>query len=275
MLNQLLLVYNVQKRLKYRLIYHTDITVDYYYNIALKECFFFTKKSTESQRNINAIKFEHLRPEVVLSKENRKSFIEKFKNGIIPERYDSKRIDNNTTQAAVLIPLCTNKGELGFIYTLRSTKVTANRGQVSFPGGMYDKKDSNLEETALRETWEELKIPKKKIDIWTSGNIFDKQNVKVLPVFSYVGEIDPEKLQINTDEVEEAFFFSLRNLCDLSLCRFTHFRDSYTLPVYLGGKYRVWGFTAALTHMVLSALVPDIYKLEFISLPKILPQKKE
>ncbi|CAK9828746.1 Mitochondrial coenzyme A diphosphatase NUDT8 [Anthophora retusa] len=225
--------------------------------------------STKSQPSLTAINLEHLRPEKVLSEKNRKSFIEKFKTRKRPTA------EERTNKAAVLVPLSMYKGELGFLYTLRSTKLSSNRGQVSFPGGMYDKEDRDLEETALRETWEELRIPKEKVDVWTSGNVIDKKNIKVLPVFGYIGEIDPEKLQINTSEVEEAFFLSLNKLCDPSLCRYTQFRDNYTLPAYLGGKHRVWGFTAAITHMVLKALVPDSYKHELVYIRNILPEKKD
>ncbi|CAK9798729.1 Mitochondrial coenzyme A diphosphatase NUDT8 [Anthophora quadrimaculata] len=225
--------------------------------------------STKSQRSLTAINLEHLRPEKVLSEKNRKSFIEKFKTRKRPTA------EERTNKAAVLVPLSMYKGELGFLYTLRSTKLSSNRGQVSFPGGMYDKEDRDLEETALRETWEELRIPKEKVDVWTSGNVIDKKNLKVLPVFGYIGEIDPEKLQINTSEVEEAFFLSLNKLCDTSLCRYTQFRDNYTLPAYLGGKHRVWGFTAAITHMVLKALVPDAYKHELVYIRNVLPEKKD
>ncbi|XP_053981888.1 uncharacterized protein LOC128878066 [Hylaeus volcanicus] len=224
----------------------------------------------ESQRTLGAVNLEHLKPEVVLSENNRKSFIERLKT-----HKPAKKLDEKVNRAAVLVPLCKHKGELGFLYTLRSTKVTSNRGQVSFPGGMYDKEDHSLQETALRETWEELRIPKEKVDVWTCGNLIDKTNVQVMPVFGYIGDVDPDKLDINTDEVEEAFFLSLKNLCDPSLCRFTQFRDNYTLPVYLGGKHRIWGFTAATTHMILHALVPDVYKHKLVYLKPILPKIKD
>ncbi|XP_015437385.1 PREDICTED: nucleoside diphosphate-linked moiety X motif 8 [Dufourea novaeangliae] len=224
----------------------------------------------KSQRGLNASVLEYLKPEAVLSEENRKYFIGRFK-----ARKSKKELDEKISRAAILVPLCKHEGELGFLYTLRSTKLTSNRGQVSFPGGMYDDEDRNLEETALRETWEELNIPREKIVVWTSGNMIDKKNVHVLPVFGYIGEVDPNKLQINTREVEEAFFLSLRNLCDPSLCRFTHFRNNYTLPVYLGGKHRVWGFTAAVTHMTLNALVPDAYKHKLPYLWPIIPPIKD
>lgn len=125
---------------------------------------------------------------------------------------------------------------------------------------MSDESDANLQETALRETWEELKIPKEKIDIWTTGCLLDKGDVNVMPVLGYIGEVVPEELEINPDEVEEAFVVSLQKLCDPELCRFTRFKQSrFTLPSYLGGKYRVWGFTGFITHMALSSLIPEVY----------------
>jgi len=67
-----------------------------------------------------------LKPETVLSESNRKACIEKFKSFQIP------KLHNVQTEAAVLIPLCLYKGELGFLYTLRSMRLTSNRGQVSY-----------------------------------------------------------------------------------------------------------------------------------------------
>lgn len=138
---------------------------------------------------------------------------------------------------------------------------------------MRDEDDIDLQETAMRETWEELKIPREKIDVWTTGNLIGKTNVNVMPVLAYIGEIVPEKLEINQDEVEDVFVVSLRKLCDPELIRFTSFRDPVvTLPCYLGGKYRVWGFTGAITHMVLECLVPHVYKYKYFS---VQPMQKE
>jgi len=65
-----------------------------------------------------------LKVDVVLSESNRKACIEKFKSFPMPKLH-------NVAEAAVLVPLCLYKGELGFLYTLRSMKLTSNRGQVS------------------------------------------------------------------------------------------------------------------------------------------------
>ncbi|KAK2584245.1 hypothetical protein KPH14_006656 [Odynerus spinipes] len=207
------------------------------------------------QRGLGTIDALKLKPEVVLSEKNRKSCIDRFK------LYKAmKKLEGDVSQAAVLIPFCIHRGELGLLYTLRSSKLNSNRGQVSFPGGMHDKTDRDLEETALRETWEELKIPKEKVDVWTRGNFIRGKRMNIMPVLGYIGEVDPGKLEINPDEVEEAFVVPLNTLCEPSLCRFTQFRDSYTLPTYLGGKHRIWGLTAAITHIAMSALLPEVYK---------------
>ncbi|KAL6266955.1 hypothetical protein P5V15_000041 [Pogonomyrmex californicus] len=203
-----------------------------------------------------------LKPELVLSESNRKNCIERFKCFRTSKAHGAK-------EAAVLVPLCLYKGELSILYTLRSMKLSYNRGQVSFPGGMRDKSDVDLQETAIRETWEELKIPREKIDVWTAGHLIGKIDVNVMPILAYIGEVEPEKLEINPDEVEEAFVVSLQKLCDPELCSFTRFRKpAVTLPCYFGGKYRVWGFTGAITYIVLASLVPQVYKYKF---PQVQP----
>ncbi|XP_011338346.1 nucleoside diphosphate-linked moiety X motif 8 [Ooceraea biroi] len=217
--------------------------------------------SIASNHSANMSSPEHaqaLRPEKVLSESNRKSCIERLQS------YKLLKIENyneSIQEAAVLVPLCIYKGELGLLYTQRSIKLTSNGGQVSFPGGMRDKCDANLEETALRETWEELKIPKEKIDVWTTAMLILKNDVNVMPVLAYIGEVEPEQLEINPDEVEEAFVVTLEKLCDPTLHAYTRFKNfRLCLPAFIGGKYRVWGFTGMITHIVLECLLPDVYK---------------
>ncbi|XP_043268522.1 nucleoside diphosphate-linked moiety X motif 8 [Venturia canescens] len=204
-----------------------------------------------------------LSPETVLATKNRESCVRKLK------LYPTMKVHKETRMAAVLVPLCSYKGELGLLYTLRSRKLSSNKGQVSFPGGMKDDNDKSLEVTALRETWEELRIPESQVDVWSQTNIISRKDLSVLPIFGYIGQVDPENLAINHDEVEEAFVISLENLCNPEHFRFTQFRNGMTLPVYLGGKHRVWGLTAAITHMIMKALVPEVYKNKLEILPKL------
>ncbi|KAK0084906.1 hypothetical protein PV326_006107 [Microctonus aethiopoides] len=216
---------------------------------------FFVKKI---QRNFCKItNHSSLRPDIILSDENREKCIKNLK--IFRSLSESTE---NTKKAAVLVPLCLHNNELGLLYTLRSTKLNTNRGQVSFPGGIRDIEDKSFEDTALRETWEELKIPKDKVIIWSSATLIGRKHVNVMPILGYIGHVNPEHLKVNPQEVEEAFVVSLKNLCDPKQCSFTQFRNNYTLPTYLGGKYRIWGLTALITHIIMKALVPNVYRHE-------------
>lgn len=70
-------------------------------------------------------KFE-FKPDVILSESNRKACIERFKSHRLMQLIQVEDLP----QAAVLIPLCIYKGKFGILYTLRSMKLSSNRGQV-------------------------------------------------------------------------------------------------------------------------------------------------
>ena len=53
------------------------------------------------------------------------------------------------------------------LFTARSSALRTHAGEISFPGGKFDTKlDKNAEDTALRETEEELGIPRGSFEIW-------------------------------------------------------------------------------------------------------------
>uniref|UniRef100_A0A6M2DG02 Putative peroxisomal nudix hydrolase n=1 Tax=Xenopsylla cheopis TaxID=163159 RepID=A0A6M2DG02_XENCH len=170
-------------------------------------------------------------------------------------------------RSAVLIPLCMVEDDVSLLYTVRSLKLTKHRGQVCFPGGKEDKSDTSLEETALRETEEELGIPRRNIDIWGSGkSIIGRFPPSVLPVVGYIKDFDKLTLNINEKEVEKVFTVPLKYLCDCDNIGHTQFRY-YSTPVYMAGEERIWGLTALITHVFLNCLIPENgykYKLKFV-----------
>ncbi|XP_015113184.1 nucleoside diphosphate-linked moiety X motif 8 [Diachasma alloeum] len=205
---------------------------------------------------------DRLHPDVILSPSSRDECIKRLQKCQVSTSLASE----NPRTAAVLVPLCIHKGEMGLLYTLRSTKLRQNKGQVSFPGGMRDNSDNSFEETALRETWEELNIPKETVDVWSSANIVGRKHIHVMPVFGYIGHVDPQQLQFNPHEVEEAFVVSLQSLCDPNHWGYTQFRNNYTLPTYSVAGRKIWGLTALITHIIMKALLHDVYrhKLQFV-----------
>jgi 8-oxo-dGTP pyrophosphatase MutT (NUDIX family) len=105
-------------------------------------------------------------------------------------------------RAAVLIPLFRADGEYRVLFTKRTTRVDAHKGQISFPGGGVDKEDASEEETALREAEEEIGLRRQ--DVVVLGRTDDALTmVSNYIVHPFVGLIPhPYEFKINPREVE-------------------------------------------------------------------------
>jgi len=225
---------------------------------------FIGSKPTVNVRYIN--QGRAIPKEFILSKENRDNCISKLKSMKPIRLYGREPIK----KAAVLVPLCIVNNELSLLYTLRSSGLKSYRGQVSFPGGVQDKTDESLEETAFRETFEELGIQRAQIDVWGSGCFVGtrQKDMAVMPFIGNIGEVSLEGLILNRKEVESVFSVPLKHLTDPNNCRSTQFRSGYVLPVFVGVEHRIWGMTAMITHFVLDALLPTgtyVHKLHYIT----------
>lgn len=162
-------------------------------------------------------------------------------------------------KAAVLVPLCIANGEMSLLFTLRSKDLNSHAGHVSFPGGKFDLEDKDLVTTALRETEEELAIPRDSIDIWGQGATVPSKDFKiaVTPVIGYIKNFDSLKVQINPAEVEEAFTVTLERLCDPQYFSVISFKNGWKLPQFDGGPHKIWGLTSIVTHMFLASLLSE------------------
>jgi len=68
-------------------------------------------------------------------------------------------------RAAVLVPLLFKAGEAHLLFTQRSEKVATHKGHVSFPGGVIEPEDEGALAAALRETQEEIGVPRHKVEV--------------------------------------------------------------------------------------------------------------
>lgn len=208
---------------------------------------------------------------LLLSEENRKKTIEKFK------KYTKLRIgeQNPDKHAAILIPICISNNQVSLLYTIRSSKLKSHSGQVCFPGGKMDDTDDHEFETALRETEEEIGLNQEYIDIWGAGSqITPRVGPSVVPIVAEIRDFDFSLLKRNPDEVEKIFLIPLERLCNPDYVRHTQFRakgmssSGVTMPVFVGGDMKFWGMTATVTHFFLCSLLPrTIYnrRLPFLS----------
>lgn len=112
--------------------------------------------------------------------------------------------DNNGQyrQAAVLIPLFKSNGEYKAVFTKRTNKVDDHKGQISFPGGGIEEQDSTYEDTALRESYEEIGLLRE--DVTVLGRLDDTltlaSNFIIHPVIGMIPH--PYDYQISQDEVD-------------------------------------------------------------------------
>ena len=105
---------------------------------------------------------------------------------------------------AVIVPLMLIDGEYNFLFEKRVPCIDQG-GDVCFPGGRFDsKKDTNFQETAVRETMEELGIRKNKINI--KGKLGTIPSPMGFIINSFLATLEVKsinELHPQKDEVEE------------------------------------------------------------------------
>jgi 8-oxo-dGTP pyrophosphatase MutT (NUDIX family) len=116
-------------------------------------------------------------------------------------------------RAAVLIPFFRVESGWHILFTKRTDHLETHKGQVAFPGGAVDHSDLSPEETALRETFEEVGIFPHTVRIL--GRMDDVPTITNFLVTPIVGAIDwPVPLRLAEAEVSRVFSVPLVWLAD-------------------------------------------------------------
>jgi len=185
-------------------------------------------------------------------------FIDTMKD-ILERRRPRRMLERHShyREAAVLIPIYEKGGDYRILFTKRAPQVKYHRGHISFPGGVRDKEDRSPMETALRESYEEIGIHEKDVEIL--GPIDDA--ITFVPPFivhPYVGRIPyPYHFSINTEEVEKIIAvpmdFFLPDNTGEDGDSFTDGGDLYYPEYHFRGEL-IWGTTASIVANLISIL---------------------
>lgn len=144
---------------------------------------------------------------------NRYSFLKRFLLPSTMQLSPQTSVHGRHRKAAILIALVERDNGLHVIFTERALHLRHHPGQVSFPGGKHEKYDESLQQTAIRETEEEIGIKRHFIDV--IGQLPSLRTNSGFEVFPIVAFIDKRfSLLIDANEVKTVFEVPLRFLLD-------------------------------------------------------------
>ncbi len=184
--------------------------------------------------------------------------VDRARNRIRSHNYRPIAADDSALSAAVLVPLYQLGGELHVVLTKRTTRVAMHQGQISFPGGGRERGDEDLQATALRESYEEIGLDPRRVEVFGRIDDFWTRNGQMF-VAGYVGLIDPlaspYPWRPAEAEVAEIFEVPVRHLLDPMNLTVAEPREvngkRWPNETFLFGEHRVFGATARALRNVL------------------------
>jgi 8-oxo-dGTP pyrophosphatase MutT (NUDIX family) len=149
--------------------------------------------------------------------------------------------------AAVLIPIYKKDGDYYVLLTKRTEELEYHKGQICFPGGSHHEEDGNLQDTALRETYEEVGIRPEDVEILGELDSMGTLTSNFL-ITPYVGIIPyPYKFTLSQHEIDELIEVPFTALADDS----NYWEEERTAEGVTGKasfyRYKdkvIWGATA-------------------------------
>ncbi|HDH87832.1 MAG: CoA pyrophosphatase [Deltaproteobacteria bacterium] len=175
---------------------------------------------------------------------------------------EPKRIEDNVdtyTQASVLLPLFIKDGHFWLLLMRRANTVEYHKGEVSFPGGVVDERDYNLESTAKRETFEEIGVREEDIEIL--GQLDDMTTITSrFIIHPFVGTVPfPYEFTINKTEVERLIEVPLQFFLDPSQPQpflMNYKGDTFETPAFIYEGIVVWGATERILENFVGVIRP-------------------
>lgn len=149
------------------------------------------------------------------------------------------------TDAAVLVPLYVEHGEVQAVFTKRRDDLRRHAGEISFPGGRHEEWETDLVDTALREAEEEIGLPRDAVEV--IGALQPTPTIATgYSVYPFVGLIDPgQSWTPSPREVAEVIELPLAGLlAGYERRRLIRRGVPIRTDTYVVGEHLIWGATA-------------------------------
>ncbi len=160
------------------------------------------------------------------------------------------------TPAAVLIALTEIEDQMHAVFTKRPDTMPEHSGEVSFPGGRVEEEDESLEQTALRETQEEIALEPEAVELY--GALVRMPTITGYVVTTFVGEFEqPYELRPSPREIDTLFTAPLEILADPSSHRLESRSwngHTFELHFYDYDGQVIWGATGYMLNILLAYL---------------------
>ena len=157
----------------------------------------------------------------------------------------------NLKKAGVLIAILNYDEYIdspSIIYTQRSSIVSTHSGEVSFPGGMMEDIDTDLYQTALRESNEEMNLdPSIVTRIGRLNYLISRYDIEVNPFVAVIDEKPNLEGNLEIEEIFEVPIEFLLNKNNMTTQTFQRDNMKLEMPTWYYNDQKIWGLTAMIT----------------------------
>ncbi len=161
--------------------------------------------------------------------------------------------------SAVLLLLYEQQGRECVLFQERTQEVLHHKGEISLPGGRRDPQDGTLEETALRETDEEIGVAREHIELFGALDevATRSSNYVISPFVGAITRPGAYPFRMAQSEVKELLIVPLDHLTDAANAQWQVIEDGEDAIAEREFRYdghRIWGATARIVGQYIDLL---------------------